>query len=332
MATTDNRLSRLQRILILPIAATVLLAGAACGGDSSAVPASAIAVVGKQTVTKAELDRLLDQTRASSERSRSPFPKPGTGQYQQIRDQLVQFLVRRAQLAAEADARGIGISDEHVEQRRAWLVRQYFGGNEKLYEERLEENGSTEEQMRAELKAALIEEALLKDVGKEIEVSDAEMRKHYGKNKGEYAIPAKREIRQILLKKEQGALADRLARQLRAGASFERLARRYSQDPRSNAASRQEISKGETGEAFDRVVFSIATHKISDPIQTSFGWHVIEALGPVQPPRTPRYEHVKTAIREDLLQAKRGKANEAYVQRIVRKHSVDYQAGFAPPL
>lgn len=182
-------------------------------------------------MTKAELDHLLDQARASSRRSRRPFPKPGTRQYEQIRDQLVQFLVRRAQLAAEADARGLEISDEDVEQRRGALVEQAFGGNEKLYEQRLEENGSTDEQMSADLEAALIEEALLEDVGKGVEVSDAEMRRHYRQNAEAYAPP---------------------------------------------------------------------------------------------------YERVKTAIRERLLQAKRSEARAQYVEGIVREHSVDYQAGFAP--
>lgn len=316
---------------VVALAAALLLFAVACGGDSSKVPSDAVAVVGgEQAVAKGDLDRLFDQARANSRASRHPFPKPGSPQYSQMRAQLVQFLVRRAQFAAEADARGIEISDEQVERRRGELVERYFGGSEKLYAKQLEKSGVTDEQTRADLKATLIEEALLGEVGKDVKVSEAELRRYYAKNKREYATPASREIRQILLKPEQGALARRLADELRSGASFVQLARRHSQDPRSKeGGGRLELPKGQSG-ALDKVVFSIPAHEISDPVRTPFGWHVIEALGPVQRAKARPYKQVRTAIREELLQAKRAEASAKYLERLARKHDIRYQVGFAP--
>lgn len=175
-----------RRTAVLPLAAALLLAAAGCGGDSRAVPEDAIAVVGDETVANADLQRLLNQAKANSRGSRHPFPKPGTRPYLQIREQVVQFLVRRAQIAEEAEARGIEFSDEDVEQRRNELVRQYFGGKEDLYERQLRERGLTEEQALADLEATLIQDALLADVTKDIKVSDAEARKYYAKNKKRY--------------------------------------------------------------------------------------------------------------------------------------------------
>lgn len=178
--------ARRRRTAVLPLAAALLLAAAGCGGDSRAVPEDAIAVVGDETVANADLQRLLNQAKANSRGSRHPFPKPGTRPYLQIREQVVQFLVRRAQIAEEAEARGIELSDEDVEQRRNELVRQYFGGKEDLYEKQLRERGLTEEQALADLEATLIQDALLADVAKDIKVSDAEARKYYAKNKKGY--------------------------------------------------------------------------------------------------------------------------------------------------
>jgi foldase protein PrsA len=323
-------LSRLRRYTALPIGAAVLFVAAGCALDSGGVPSNAIAVVGEQTVTKSELDRVLDQARANARESSRPFPKPGTAQYRQIREQVVQYLVRRAQLAAEAEGRDIEVSDEQIEQRRKLVVKQYFGGNEALYRKQLEETGGSEEQARADIEATLIQEALFEDVAKDVKVSDAEMRRHYRKNKVKYSTPAQREIRHILVKAEQRGLARRLVSQLRSGASFGQLARRYSQDPRSkNAGGRIVLSKGQAG-ALEKVAFSIPAHTLSDPIRTRYGWHVVEALGPVLPAKTRPYRQVKEAIRKELLQTKENEASTKYLVRLARKNKVKYQAGFGP--
>lgn len=320
-----------RHLRLLALAAAAVLVVAGCAGDSDEVPSNAIAVVGEQTVTKDELDRLLDQARANAKKSRRPFPKPRSAQHRQIREQLIQYLVRRAQLAAEAKARGIEVSDEQIEQKRKLVLEQYFGGNEDLYRKQLEKNGVTEEQALADIEAMLIQEALFRNVANDVKVSDAEVRTHYRKNKQKYSLPAQREIRQILVKAEQRALAASVADQLRAGASFEQLARRYSQDPRSrDAGGRLELSQGQASPALDRVAFSIRTHTVSDPIRTQFGWHVIEALGPVRPAKARPYDQVKEAIRAELLQRKKSRAGSRYLLRLARKNDVRYQAGFGP--
>lgn len=321
----------LPRSLVLSIAAAALLVAAGCTGDSGGVPSDAVAVVGEQTVTKSELDRLLNQARASAKESRRPFPKRGTAQYRQIREQLVQFLVRRAQLAAEAEDRGLEVSDDQIEERRKLLVRRYFGGNENRYEKQLKKDGVTEEQARADIEATLIQEALFKNVDKDVKVSDSEMRRHYRRNKVKYSTPAQRDIRHILVKADQRALARRLVRQLRSGASFEQLARRYSQDPRSkNSGGRLELSKGQAGAALERVAFSIPTSTLAGPIRTQFGWHVLQALGPVRPGKTRPYSQVKEEVRAELTQRKKNEASAKYLARLARENNVEYQAGFGP--
>jgi parvulin-like peptidyl-prolyl isomerase len=332
---SSQRLSAVVRtsvrhIFILCLTATALLAVAGCGG-SDGVPKDAVAVVGDETVTKEELDRLLAQSRATAKQSRRPFPKEGTPQYRQIRDQLIQHLVRRAQLVAAAEDRDIEISDEEIEQRLKLLIGQYYGGSEKRYREALAKQGVSEEHARADLEASLVQQELFKNVGKDVKVTDAEMRKHYEKNKLRYATGARRQIRQILLRKDQRALAERLVDRLRSGANFAQLARRHSQDPRGmSSGGRIEIEKGDTSAAYERVVFSIPKGKVAGPIRTRFGWHIIEALGPVQRGKTWAYAEVKEQIRQELLQKKKSKAASKYLVEIAREESVEYQAGFGP--
>jgi peptidyl-prolyl cis-trans isomerase C len=324
----------LLRYIFLPVAATaILLVAVACGGgDSEDVPSNAVAVVGGgETVTKADFDRLLNQARQSYKDSNRPFPKAGTDEYVQLRDQIVQYLVRRAQYAQEADARGIEISDDQISKRLDQLVQQYFQGNKKRYEESLKQNGVSDDQVREDIEAQLLQEELFKDVTKDVEVSRSELLKYYNENKKQYSTPAQRNIRHILLKKNQRSLAASLAAQIRDGANFGQLARRHSQDPGSKkVGGRLEISKGQTVPAFDKVAFSIATRAVSDPVRTQYGWHVIQALAAVTPAKTTPFKDVEQAIRQQLLQNKKSEATTKYVEELQKSDDIDYQVGFVP--
>jgi parvulin-like peptidyl-prolyl isomerase len=319
--------------LLFIASATLLLAGVACGGGGSDdVPSNAIAVVGGgETITKAEFDRLLDQARQSYKDSKRPFPKAGTDEYVQLRDQIVQYLVRRAQFKAEAEERGIEISGEQIDKRLDQLIQQYFQGNKKRYEAQLKKNGVSNEQVRSDIEAQLVQEELFKDVTKDVEVTKAEMLKYYNENKQQYSTPAQRDIRHILVKKNQRALAVNLASQIRDGANFAQLAKRYSQDPGSKrVGGRLEISKGQTVPPFDKVAFSIRTRAVSDPVKTQFGWHVIQALAAVVPAKTTPFKDVQQAIQQQLLQDKKSKETTKYVEQLQKSDDVEYQVGFAP--
>jgi parvulin-like peptidyl-prolyl isomerase len=319
-----------RHILISCLAAAALLGAIGCGG-SDGVPKDAVAVVGDETVAKEELEGLLAQARTTAKESGRPFPKEGTPQYRQFRDQLIKHLVSRAQLVAAAEDQDIEISDKELEQSRKRLVEQYYGGSEKRYREALAKQGISEEQARADLEASLVQRELFKDVGTDVKVTDAEVRRYYEKNKQRYATPAKREIRQILVRPEQRALAQRLVNQLRSGANFAQLARRYSRDPRATTSGgRLEIAKGDAGAAFESVVFSAPRGTSVGPVRTTFGWHIIEALGPVQRRKTFAYADVKEQIRQELLQRRKSEATSKYLVEIARKKDVEYRSGYAP--
>src|SRR6266545_4401033 len=118
--------------------------------------------------------------------------------------------------------------------------------------------GSTEyEQLKGEaIKEQLVSQALFKKVTGDIKVSDADIKAYYASHKTQYVQPESRDVRHILVQKK--ALADSLYAQLKAGANFAKLAKRYSKDPGSASnGGKLTVSKGQTVAEFDKTAFSL---------------------------------------------------------------------------
>ena len=77
----------MKHLRLVPILAFVALFVAACGGDSgpNSVPNDAVAVVGGETISKAEFAQVLAQAQRSYKAQHKAFPKPGTATYGTIR-------------------------------------------------------------------------------------------------------------------------------------------------------------------------------------------------------------------------------------------------------
>jgi parvulin-like peptidyl-prolyl isomerase len=320
------------KIVVSLFAAVACLALTACGSEKPAVPADAVAVVGDETITKAEFDRLIEQARQSYKQQKRPFPKAGSQEYQALRGQAMQFLVQRAQFEQKAEDFDIEVSDKDVDNRLAQLKKQYFKNDKKKYEEQLEKQGLTEDQVKDDIRAQLIQEKIYAEVTKGAKVSDKEIAASYKKNKSQYVQPATRTVRHILVKKK--GLADQLYQQLQNGGNFAQLAKQHSQDPSSKTqGGRLTISRGQTVPPFDRAAFSMRIRAISQPIKTQYGWHIIQPLSAIKKSKTTPLKQVKDAVRQQLLQEKKQAEMTKWVNGI-RDDFADetsYQVGYQPP-
>ena len=75
-------------------------------------------------------------------------------------------------------------------------------------------------------------------------------------------------------------MADRIYSELRQGADFGQLARRYSTCPsRSKGGDLGFFSEGQMVPEFEREAFRMSTGSVSRPVHTRFGWHIIKKTG-----------------------------------------------------
>lgn len=133
-----------------------------------------------------------------------------------------------------------------------------------------------------------------------------------------HAAETKREARHILLSLPQGAPAEQdaevrkkieaLAERIRGGESFADVARSESQDPGSAAegGSLGMVGRGAMVEPFEKALFALEPGKLSDPVRTEFGYHLILVDRVVdEAPRT------QEQMRDELIAQWREKEGES---------------------
>jgi parvulin-like peptidyl-prolyl isomerase len=314
------------------IVLTALAAGCGTSSSSGDVPTNSVAVVGDRTITKSDYDDLVKYAKRSYDAQKKPFPKVGTEEYAQIRDQAVRFLVERAQFEVKADDLGVDVSDSAVDKRIEDYIKERHKGNKKKFQEELKQQGLSEDDAREIIRANLIQEAIYNKVTSGVKVTDTQARDYYSKNKSQYGTAESRLVRHVLVK--QKALADRLYNQLKVkGADWAGIAKRYSQDPGSkDKGGRYTATKGQVVPEFEKAAFSMKTNAVTKPVKTQFGYHIIQALAPIKKGSTTPYSQVKEAIRQQLVQDKKNKEMQSWVEDM-RKDLEDetaYQVGYKP--
>ena len=121
-----------------------------------------------------------------------------------------------------------------------------------------------------------------------VQVSDEEIEEYYEAHQDDFGVPAEVEVAYVTLTKaplrEDSLATEQRARELRQeildGADFADVARRESSDDASAQIGGDlgTFGRGNMVPAFDSVVFAAPLNRVQEPVQTSYGFHVIEVL------------------------------------------------------
>jgi foldase protein PrsA len=317
--------------LFLLAAIGAVLAGCG-GGGSGSVSGNSVASVDGTSITQSQFDALMAQAKRSYTTQKRAFPKAGTTEYQTLKNQAVQYLVQRVEFDQQAKKLGVNVTDKDVANRLATIKKQYFGNSEKRYQQQLKQQGLTEAQVKDDLRANLVSQKLFTKVTASVKVPDSALKTYYDQHISQYGVPEQRQVAHILVKTKK--LADKLYTEVKNGADFGALAKKYSQDPGSaKNGGKLTISKGQTVAPFDQTAFLLQTGQISHPVKTQFGYHIIKALADVTPAKTTPFAKVKSAIRQQLIQQKKNDAMTAWVNKLKKDYDgkISYRTGYAPP-
>jgi hypothetical protein len=330
---------RKSLLVISAAAALLLLAGCGGGGGSSAsLKGNDVAVVGSQHIPKTDFDALLAQAKRSFQQQGRKFPKQGTTDYETLKGQAVALLVQQAERQEKAKTMGIEISDKDVDKRLSQIKQQYFKGSEKAYQEQLKKQHLTDAQVREDVRAQLISEAVFTKVSQDVKVSDKEVHDYYVAHKSLYQQPQTRSVRYILVGPKK-SVAESVYKQLKNGSdkTWCTLAKKYAKDSSGQNCGKATFSKGQTVPVFDKKAFGSPANKVVPPFYDATqykAWFVIEPLGPVKPKSVTPEKQVAASIRQQLLQQDKNKAMTDWVASLAKDFCSDsrikYQVGYVP--
>lgn len=172
------------------------------------------------------------------------------------------------------------------------------------------------------MKENLVATEQLKKIEENIKVSDADLKKAYEDRKKDYeqvkarhiliaqkgsaaAQPGKKELTDA----EAKAKAEDIRKQLVAGASFEELAKKESDDVQSGKTGGDlgSFGRGQMVPEFEQAVFSAKSGEITPVVKTDYGYHIIQ----VQERTSAPFEEHKAAIEKELRQKKLREAIDA---------------------
>jgi len=149
-------------------------------------------------------------------------------------------------------------------------------------------------------------------VAAQVTVSDADAKSFYDQNIKQYSTEEQRRASHILLevKKDASAAdkeavkahADALVAQLRKNpGDFAKLAKANSQDPGSKdqGGDLGYFGKGAMVKAFEDVAFQLKQGDISAPVESEFGYHIIQLTG-IKPATAKPFDEVKGEILADI--------------------------------
>ncbi len=130
--------------------------------------------------------------------------------------------------------------------------------------------------------------------------TEGEMREWYQAHRAELTTSPRVKARHILVATADEAAA--VVAALKAGEPFERLADTRSLDTQTRARGGDLgwVPKGFMVSAFDAALFSLRPGQVSDPIQTSFGYHVVR-VDENDERAIPAYDAVRDRIGERLI-------------------------------
>ena len=157
-------------------------------------------------------------------------------------------------------------------------------------------------------------------IASQVSVSPEELKQYYNQHQDDFRVPETVTVRHILIKTPEAgsdgkvdqkavdaakAKADDIAKQLKAGANFAELAKKYSDDPGSakEGGLLPPLTRGRTVPEFEQAAFNTPAGQTTGVIRTNYGFHIIHVESKQQA-GMKTLDEVKAEIEPTLKQQK----------------------------
>ncbi len=336
----------MKRVVAGLVLAGLALGGPALAGDDAAKPRAEkgaalspdapVAVVNGQAVTKAEFDRAMAAYLRRFQQLTGGMHGGVSQPNAKMKEDVLRQLVDRTLLYQEAKKKPVDGLEAKVDEELKGIKGRF--PDEATYQKALAGEQLTEDSLKDLIaQQVLVRHYVETEIQPNVKVSDDEVKKFYDDNQDKFATPEQVRASHILIRTDPSASeadrkaarekAEALQKRAAAGEDFATLAKENSEDPgsASNGGDLGFFTRDRMVKPFADAAFALEKGKVSDVVETRFGYHVIKVTDR-KDAAEKKFDEVKDSIAQYLQARALDQAVQAKLAELRKSAKVDVVA------
>lgn len=183
----------------------------------------------------------------------------------------------------------------------------------------------SEENFQMQLKNAereILTQYAISKILADVNITEEEAKAYYTENQSMFIEDESVRASHILV--ETLDEANKVLEEIKSGMSFEKAAETYSSCPsKAQGGDLGSFTKGRMVPEFEQAAFELEEGKISDPVKTQFGYHIIR-VDEKNAPNLLTFDKVKDNVANNMLQAKQNYRYMEFTEALKNKYGVEY--------
>ena len=319
---------KFYKMIIVLIMAFIMLTFTAAGSE---VADKIIAVVNDEIITQKEFNAVFEPYLKKIEETYQGNNKAAV--IEQTKASILQRFIDSLLIEHEAKKAGINVKEEEVmDILKDMLVKQNIRMEDFL--KKLEQEGTSLASVKNEIRGQMMRMRLMRrEVQSKIIIGEQEIGEYYLQHRDEYEGREAVRLKQILLllppdadkatKTKIEESARRIHQNALNGSSFDSLAVKYSQGPAAaQGGDIGFIEKGVMIPEVEKVAFSLPVDQVSDVIESSMGFHIIQVVDKRGAGFKP-IDAVRNEIKAKLVDEKLEKKYDEWISELRKRSFIE---------
>lgn len=294
-------------------------------------------------ITESEIEKLIQPQIDMIAKKNTQLPPEFAGQYKkQMRQKALEQLIREQLLDEKVKEAKIVVSDEEAVSALVKIISPQKPLSVEELKEKIESFGQSFDQVKQQTRKRLGYQKVIEAqwAGK-INITDDDTKKYYDENPKKFETPEQVRASHILIKPEltdpnadpneakvkAKAKTQDLLKQIKDGADFAELAKAHSTCPSAaNGGDLNFFSRGRMVPAFEKAAFELEIGKVSDIVETKFGYHIIKVTDH-KDGGVVSYEQAKDNIIKQLTQKNQSELAQEYMKSLKANANIVFPSG-----
>ena len=295
-----------------------------------------IARVNNQIITRSDYEREEQQMKDEAQQQDPARAEQIIAEQQK---DVLRGLIDRELLLEKAKDLDISAETELVKRLDDMRKQMHLDSMEDL-QKAAEAQGVSYEDFKENLRTEILtQQVIQREVGSHINISPEEERKFYEDHKAEFSHPERIRLSEILISTDKAgndqqkldadkAQADDLLKQIKAGAGFDAVAKKYSEGPAAaQGGDLGYFERGKLAKELEDLTFGMKKDDVSNVIRTKQGF-VILKVTEHQQAGVPSFNDIEPRIQEAVYMQKLQPALREYLKKLREDAYIDIRTGY----